>query len=272
MDVTRINNNNNCIDLLHHDANILEKLQLSNYNVELEKNKKQNKISNQEKSLKYYENLIFNSLLITSKLLKTDFKKIFYIDYKFTCLSSSKVQPLTQSEILISIESDTMSFKNDLSTTSILALNDTDELNKSQTEVTLQKHSSVVKFVKKTVKINSRNLTKSSSNLQNKLKVCKLQGLRKKTEILFKDEAELYFRELNKPTANLILLLNNNKLLYVDQTILCLASERLRIELNLLKSINSKRILFEFYEYKYDDIIEMLKFIYPQFNLTIDRK
>jgi hypothetical protein len=49
------------------------------------------------------------------------------------------------------------------------------------------------------------------------------------------DEAELYFRHLNKNSSNLVFLVYNS-CLFVDQTILCLASERLRYEINSLKN------------------------------------
>ena len=230
----------------NQQLNFLQKFRLQAYNIELKNDRNNNNSKTKakkmlqnlmldfkkEKSLKFYENLMFNSLLTTQRLLIINLKKSYLHDCnQMTAVNKSLV-----------------SIKN--------------EISNSQTEIEIKNKISGIKFVKKTLKLN----------LKNKLKICKLHAFKNERLFLFKDEAELYFFELNKPKANLILLVSNNKRLYVDQTILCLASARLRFELNLLKSINTKRIVFEMLEYNYQDIIEMLKFIYPQFSLTINRK
>jgi hypothetical protein len=188
------NNNNNKYDF--EEKNILtRKFCLHDYNIEINNN---NSIDREEtlfksnkrvKSLKYYENLIFNSLMETKHYLKTN---IILTDFNHT----------------------------------------------TETNVKL---------------------------CQNSIQI-------KKKSMLRNDEAELYFRHLNKNSSNLVLLVYNS-CLFVDQTILCLASERLRYEINSLKkSLNSNRITFEILEYKYENILQTLKFIYPQFSLKIDCK
>ena len=246
-------------DLLESDALcMLRKFRLYNFNIEL-KNKNEKSVKRKKEGNTVYEvnrendeNLIENSLLIKTNLLEAKIENNYSID----CNYISKHQSIAEKS---SIEA-----KN--------TLNATKSSRHSFCTLNSRKSSTSLIHVKRSFS-SCRSI---SFSRKNKLKICRLEK-QKRDMMIFQDEAELYFHKLNKINANLVLLVETKKSfekkrLFVDQTILSLASERFKSEINSAKMLNSKRILIEIFEYENEDVIEMLKFIYPQFSSAISCK